>query len=193
GKPYWTENANEPWSCDQYDSNLFRFELRSGDLPSQYGSGERTEIRSAEVPPGTVVTVSYSFTLEAGPTNIAPWLVIGQWHSSYPGTAPQPGHPPVGIFLFGDDKMNIQGVWADYRSTTENDMTLYADPNPLQRDHTYAMKIIANFKNDTTGFVQVWRDGVQIVNYSGPIGYGQATYRKEGIYRAPTNQTIAAW
>ena len=55
------------------------------------------------------------------------------------------------------------------------------------------MKIVTNFMNDETGFAQIWRDGVQIVNYSGPLGYGQATFWKEGIYRSPTNQTIAAW
>jgi len=195
GKNYLVENADQPWSLEQYEPNLFRFELRSGDVPPQLGGGERTEISAGGVlyPPGTVVTVTYDFTLEAGPTNIAAWLVIGQWHSDWHSGIVQPAHPPMAFFLFGDDRLNIQGVWADTNSTTEHDMTLYADPNPLQRDHTYAIKIVTNFMNDATGFVQVWRDGVQIVNYNGPIGYGQATFWKEGIYRDPTNQTIAAW
>ena len=68
----------------------------------------------------------------------------------------------------------------------------YVDPNPLIRDHTYSMKIDTNFANDSSGYLYVWRDGVQIVNYHGPIGYGDATYWKEGIYSAVDgNQTIA--
>src|SRR6516225_6006067 len=173
-----------------------RFELRSGDVwPNPGGFAERTEVSAGVVlyPPGTVVTITYDFTLEPGPTNIAPWLVIGQWHSTYMPTAPQPDHPPVGLFLMGDDRLQVLGVWAATGSTTEHDMTLYVDPNPMQRGHKYAMTIVTNFMNDATGFVQVWRDGVQLVDYSGPIGYGQATYWKEGIYRYPTDQTIAAW
>jgi len=196
GLLYRVENASQPWSCEQYDTNLFRFELRSGDIwPNPGGFTERTEVSAGGVlyPPGTVVTITYDFTLEPGPTNIAPWLVIGQWHSTYMPTAPQPDHPPVGLFLMGDDRLQVLGVWAETGSTTENDMTLYVDPNPMQRGQTYAMTIVTNFMNDATGFVQVWRDGVQLVDYSGPIGYGQATYWKEGIYRYPTDQTIAAW
>src|SRR5215469_14465802 len=126
GLLYRVENASQPWSCEQYDTNLFRFELRSGDIwPNPGGFTERTEISAGGVlyPPGTVVTITYNFTLEPGPTNIAPWLVIGQWHSTYMPTAPQPDHPPVGLFLMGDDRLQVLGVWAETGSTTENDMT----------------------------------------------------------------------
>ena len=70
---------------------------------------------------------------------------------------------------------------------------VYVDPNPLIRDHTYSMKIDTNFADDSSGYLYVWRDGVQIVNYHGPIGFGDETYWKEGIYRAVDagNQTMA--
>ena len=55
------------------------------------------------------------------------------------------------------------------------------------------MKIDVKFSNDSTGYLYVWRDGVQIVNYHGPIGFGDTMYWKEGIYRDVDagNQTIA--
>ena len=70
---------------------------------------------------------------------------------------------------------------------------VYTDPNPLIRDHTYSMKIESNFADDSSGYLYVWRDGVQIVNYHGPIGFGDQIYWKEGIYRDvdPGNQTMA--
>jgi len=197
GRTFRVENAKQPWSTVRLDSNLFRFELRSGDTwPNPGGFTERAEINDAGYqdtrPPGTVVNVTYDFMLEPGPTNIAQWLVIGQWHSSYSPTAPQPVHPPLAIYIFNNDRIQIGGVWAPTGSTTETDLTLYADPNPLARGHFYSMKIVAKFMNDATGFAQVWRDGVQLVNYSGPLGYGQSVWWKNGLYRYPTNQTTAA-
>jgi hypothetical protein len=44
GLLYRVENASQPWSCEQYDTNLFRFELRSGDIQPNPGgllSGRR--------------------------------------------------------------------------------------------------------------------------------------------------------
>ena len=140
---------------------------------------------------GTSITLTYDFMIENGPANIAQWMVMGQWHSDYNSALVQPVHPPLAIFFFNNDKMTIQGAWARTNTTTETDITLYADPNSIQRGVFHSMKIFTIFKNDSTGVVQVWRDGVQIVNYNGPIGYGQGTYWKQGVYRYPTNQTIA--
>ena len=201
GRTFGVENAKRPWSCVRLDANLFRFELRSGDIwPNPGGGTERTEIFGPYeeiygaylIPPGITVSVSYDLMLEPGPANIAQWLVMEQWHSDFNPAIIQPVHPPLAIYFFNNDQMQIGGVYAATNSTAETDLTLYADPNPLQRGRFYSMKIVAKFQNDATGFAQVWRDGVQIVNYSGPLGYGQAVYWKEGIYRYPTNQTIAA-
>ena len=201
GRTWGVENANQPWSTNELGPNDFRFELRSGDIwPNPGGFTERTEIFGAYweiyggylIPPGTTVSVCYDFMLEPGDANIAPWLVIGQWHSDFNPAITQPVHPPLAIYMFGNDQIQIGGVYAATGSTDETDLTLYADPNPLERGRFYSLKIVANFQNDETGFAQVWRDGIQIVDYSGPLGYGQAVYWKEGIYRYPTNQTIAA-
>ncbi len=68
---------------------------------------------------------------------------------------------------------------------------LYIDPNPIQRGHYYSMNIQVKFDANGNGFLKVWRDGVQIVNYHGSIGTGAATYWKEGIYRSPASETMA--
>src|SRR5262249_4971017 len=105
GRTLRVENANQPWSLNQLGPNRFRFELRSGDIwPNRGGFTELTEIAAGGYfyPPGTTTTVSYNFMLEPGPVNIAPWLVIGQWHSVYNVTN-QPAHPPFAIYLFNND------------------------------------------------------------------------------------------
>ena len=67
----------------------------------------------------------------------------------------------------------------------------YLDPNPLQRGHWYSMQIQINH---ATGTLIVIRDGVQLFNYHGTLGFGRTdTYHLEyGIYRAPTTNDIQA-
>src|SRR5262249_37797318 len=106
-------------------------------------------------------------------------------------TTPQPVHPPFAIFMSGEH-MEVNIASAATGSTVETDTTLYLDPNPIQRGHYYAITIEANFQNNANGFLEVWRDGTEIVNYHGAIGYGQSVYWKEGIYRSPTTVVMAA-
>jgi hypothetical protein len=43
------------------------------------------------------------------------------------------------------------------------------------------------------GYVGVWLDGTQILNYHGAVGAtGSQYYWKEGIYRGPAAETITA-
>jgi hypothetical protein len=72
---------------------------------------------------------------------------------------------------------------------------LYQDPNPIVRGHTYQMDL--QMKMDptgNTGFVNVWRDGVEIASYHGQVGsaVGSQYYWKEGIYRGGSSQTMTA-
>jgi hypothetical protein len=55
------------------------------------------------------------------------------------------------------------------------------------------MNVQVNFDPDGNGYLNDWRDGVQIVNYQGAIEFAGATcYLKEGIYRAPAPETFTA-
>jgi hypothetical protein len=54
------------------------------------------------------------------------------------------------------------------------------------------MNIEVKFDNNRNGILQVWRDGVQIVDYHGSIGTGAGTYWKQGIYRSAAPETMAA-
>lgn len=62
---------------------------------------------------------------------------------------------------------------------------------------TTRTNIVVNVKfNHLGGFLKVWRDGVQIVNYAGAIGYNDALgpYLKAGVYRATNpNPMVTEW
>ena len=135
--------------------------------------------------PGTPLEITYNFKIEPGPVTTSDWTTIGQMHAASDGV------PPFFIQLSPGDYMQV--TMGNGTPQNHNYRDAYIDPNPLIRDHTYSMKIDTNFAPDSSGYLYVWRDGVQIVNYHGPIGYGDATYWKEGIYRAVDagNQTMA--
>jgi len=77
--------------------------------------------------------------------------------------------------------------------TSATEVVAWRDPNPIQRGHSYDMNIQVNFDPNGNGYLNVWRDGAQIVKYEGAIGMAGASYNwQEGIYRSHTaSETLA--
>ena len=72
-------------------------------------------------------------------------------------------------------------------------LTLWTDPNPIVRGQYYNIDIKADVANTSSGFLDVFINGNQVVNYQAPLGYGARTYWEEGLYRsANASQTVAA-
>jgi hypothetical protein len=191
GRQFYVD-AEKTWSFDSADNNTLRFELRKGDQFSDNSwtdspGVERTEIGdSTRIPISNNIHLEYKFMIEPGPTNTAQWLVMGQLHAGNGAS------PPFEVSLWGNDKMMVN---ANYGANAANTIyrTLYQDSQPLVRGHWYNMVVDVKFDNSGGGHLDVWRDGVQIVNYDGEVGYGdQSTaYWREGIYRKSAPETIA--
>jgi hypothetical protein len=186
---YTAENADRSWSLSSPDADTLRFELRSGDhFSSSYwvdpATSERTEISGQTVhPPGTQIDLVYNFMVEPGQTNSASgpgrWLILGQMHEHN-----VPKSPPFAVELVNGDHMAID-------IGTGDPVYVYTDPNPIQRGRYYSMHVKVRFDNNRNGFLSVWRDGANIVDYRGPIGTGAGTYWKQGIYRSSAQETMA--
>lgn len=191
GKNAQVENANKTWSISNPANDTLRFEVRSGDVwPNDATAGNTSERSEVEMQQryaaDKTISVAYGFTVEAGPTNISQWMVLGQIHNVIKG-----GSPPFCIAMY-DEKMVVI-VRGSGSNGKEND--IWTDANPIQRGHEYAMSIQAMFGSNGNGTLKVVRDGVVIVNYAGPLGSGSASetyYWKHGIYRNPASMTIAA-
>jgi hypothetical protein len=189
GRIYWVQNANQSHSLTEPDSDTLRFELRAGDHWSspEYAdppASERSEIAGTTVyQPGTQISISYDFMIERGQTNSASgpgrFLVLGQMHEDT-----STGGPPFAVELVGGDHMAID-------IGTRNPMYVYIDPSPIERGHYYSMNIQVKFANNGDGFLKVWRNGVNIVDYQGSIGTGAGTYWKQGVYRSSAKESIA--
>jgi hypothetical protein len=190
----WVVDAEKSWSFSSPDNNTLRFEVRKGDQFSDSAwtdpwGVERAEINdTARYSTSQEIGVAYQFMIEPGAQNTARWLVMGQLHSNTSGS------PPIEIKLEGSDKMVIYG---NYQSSSGNVVyqKLFQDTQNLVRGKWYTMKMLVKIDAYGGGYVDVWRDGQQIIDYYGKLGYlGQTqTYWREGIYRSsPTGgETIA--
>ncbi len=181
------QNGNYNWSLSNPDPQTLRFEVRSGDQ-WQYDPDykERSEVSGDDLyHPGTTLTTSYSVMVEPGKANTADWIVLGQFHAD-----DNVSSPPLATELIGE-KMAIVVRYHLPGESAVHAFYVYQDPNNIERGHYYQMQIAVKFENDGGGFVDVYRDGKQIVDYNGPIGYGNDVYWKEGVYRAESNETMA--
>jgi hypothetical protein len=216
GLPYYTENANvngnAPWAITQLDSHTLQFQLRPNDLWADNDS-HRTEISGGTVyAPNQTVNVSYQFEVLPGQNdtsgNLA-WQIFGQFHADDNNPiyqAMSEGTPPFAISLLGangqgeGDYLAISAFYALTGQTSWTAATptgnpyngyLYVSPTPIVRGQYYDIQIEASFQNNSSGFLEVWINGTQVVDYHGPIGYGGGVYWKEGIYEGwSSNQTI---
>jgi hypothetical protein len=192
GDDFMVQNGRKPWSISAVDANTIRFEVRSGDhWTFDSGNKERSEIADQQlVKDGTPIHVSYQFEVEPGARNTASWLAMGQFHQNdYPG-APALS-PPFAIGLDGERMY----VCIHYSDANGQDVYkyLFIDKTDIQRGHFYDMDIKVTFDPAGNGHLSVVRDGVQIVDYNGPLGYASqsSVYWKEGVYRASASETIA--
>ena len=176
---YTAQNGDRPWSIATPAADTIRFEVRSGDQWFQDpGHRERSEIRGETVyADGNTINVNYNFMIEAGAANTADWAVLGQFHADDNYTS-----PPFAVELIGE-RMAIVIRYRLPGDDADTKLELYVDSKDIERGHYYDIEIAVNFDLDGKGFLDVSRDGEQIVDYDGPIGYGYGVYWKHGIYR----------
>jgi Polysaccharide lyase len=222
--PYEVHNPNKPYNLTNPDSQTLRFEAHSGEcwvLPDgsysdciSDGNAERTSIqKGGNYARNTTINISYQFMLEPGSANTADWfqflelfdetsansppfeidLQSPQWSPDHNGD-----HMMVEVGWFtknGTPTSNGSPINCDWNTTMEGQSACYGyaylDANPLQRGRWYSMQIQINH---AAGTLVVKRDGVQLFNYQGTLGFGNSdTYHLEyGIYRAPTTSNIQA-
>jgi Ca2+-binding RTX toxin-like protein len=185
-------HAENDWSFNSTDNNTLRFEVRKGDRFTSNNWSDEPGVERAEIydtarySTSGDISVEYSFMIEPGAANTARWLTMGQLHSNTDGS------PPIEIKLEGNDKMAIYGNY----ETSPGHLVyqkIYQDSADLVRGKWYTMKLDVRIDASGGGHADIWRDGQQIVDYSGKLGYvGQtATYWREGIYRSSAPETIA--
>ncbi len=191
GQSVQAENANKSWSLTQLNSNTLRFSVHSGDhwTSGSYNDSpsERSEIQFAPLySAGTQINVSETITVQPGPVNTASWCDLNQLHAT---TNVSPTYSP---FVIGLDQSDRLCVVLQSPGQTQNNL-VYKSPNPVVRGQP--MNLISQVSMGPTGggFVRVWLNGTQIVNFTGAVGATNSQYYwKLGVYRGAAVETITA-
>jgi hypothetical protein len=193
---FQVQNAGQPWNYAVKGASA-RFEVRPGDsLPGDGKIKERSEIAtSLRMKSGRPYEVAFSLMIEPGPPNTAGWMTLTQIQSTPdPG---EPGHsPPFAIEMVGE-RMRVITRDDPNRVASRETTTYhahYTDSRPIKRGHWYRMLIRVKFGPTGDGFLQVFRDGRQLVDYRGPLGFDDiiGPYWKEGVYRESAKEPFAA-
>ncbi len=146
-----------------------RFEVRSGDVPSGFSSGERCEVISTSGYDLVGTTRWYAFSVKfdsAFPTdhpNDVGWGNVMQWHDH-----PNGAGSPVLSMGWAASTVSGQspGYWYLFQSKQSAPLTYVGDALPLVElpmdvGQWQDIKLRVVWKQDDTGTVQLWRNGVR--------------------------------
>jgi hypothetical protein len=183
----WNDNANKAWSIKQLDDYTLRFEVRQND---RYSSDPADSNRSEVVfyhgdfrPAGRELELSETITVQPGPVSTASWMNLCQLHA-------EANSPPSPFYI--ELKTDTDKLQVIAQSPTDGWIQAYLAPKPIVRGKP--MNLIYRVKmspNDDSGYIRVWLDGEQIVDWSGRCGaMSGGYYWKLGAYRENVSETI---
>jgi polysaccharide lyase-like protein len=157
-------------------SQAARFEVDPGDVEPETGS-QRSEVSGPTFDEGQDLYIRDAFRVPSSNTYDGPWQIIQQLHETNWN-----GSPGVAVFLDEERRLTL--------GPGDSSRTFW-DSAPLRGDRWYDLVYRVKLSQDSsTGFVEVWLDGVQQSLDNGQTRlYGQtlqtaATYLKAGIYRS---------
>lgn len=197
GRNVVNQNANQAgtvghYSLQQVDAYTTRFEVRQGDVwqnpPYTDPSNNRDEVSIGLTAAdcfaeGVPCTMQFIVNFLPGTVSTAGFCDITQVHATT-DTPPSPFY----IGFDAGDYLNVvrQAPSISYES-------LYRTPTPIVRGTDYVIKAEVMMGPAGSGFVRVWINGAQYVNFNGAIGAtGSLYWWKWGLYRTNVAETLAA-
>lgn len=204
-------NACPAYSFQEPDTHTLRFEVHQGDRAPGDSNDERCEV--GQPGPGTTtwginnraLRFTHEFLMETGGPNIASgWFIIYQIHNDDVGAGVATS-PFISIGLSGagntqspGDRLYVQYRWWNAgRGGTANSnpaiVDAYIASSNITRGVWHTIDVNAFVNNANAGSLQVWIDGVSVVNLSSiNLGYGFKYYTEYGIYRGQSSTDIEA-
>jgi len=119
------------------------------------------------------------------------WIVFAQWHGSPDLSSGDMWRSPPLALEISTNKWIIDYRYDPNFITTHNPSGHYAWTGSMTEDKGKWTDWVFHVRWDysETGFLEVWKNGVQVADYHGPIGYNdvKGPYFKMGIYRGGAN------
>jgi hypothetical protein len=186
--PFWTPRAEPGRITVQRDvvrsgAWALRMEVREGDVAGVGGDGEATERTEVQLAPPERwahfgETHEYAFSMYVPPdfpiADIR--LVTSQWKQTCNDCSKSRSPIVAQRYRDGQFRVTIE--------TPQGRQTIYRHPQPIQGrwlDLRYQIRF-----HLSDGIVTVWMDGVQLVDYRGPLGFPDDppdVYFRLGLYR----------
>lgn len=158
-----------------------RFELRNDDPTVEFGSN-RVELRYNI---GTNHWIRWAYYLPTDSNQLDHLNYIsGQWKEGTGGIQTGGGSPPLAVVVNGN-YLIMYRRWA-YAGSTNSETNLSRDTiGTLDRGQWVRLVINYEPSHTTSGKVQVWKNGVKVLDITGRNYYEGATapYFKLGVYR----------
>jgi len=184
GVPYDPESAGKSWSilrADNAKSNVYRFEVRSGDMWSedarQGAIVERSELDGwrANWNENTDIWCAYSLFIERGRPYNSAWTGIGQLHGQRALYAP--------LYVGLKNDMLSVGTWLPAPGGSWAPSTLFVVEITREIWHNVVFHFRANLTG--SGVIEFWIDSKKMADFKGAVGGvpSDAVYWKFGIYR----------
>lgn len=192
GRAWRLQSSGAVWSAHASGVNGYRFEVRPGDHWAKDvghpGSKERAELSDlARVPYHKDMWLAFTLEVEPGPPSTSAWVNLGQLHATAdPGEAT--ASPPWVQRLLPNDRFQVEVRQTQQDPIRESPapIVIFEDPK-LERGRPYRFVYQFRVSQGQDGMVRLWRDGVLVADYRGPLGYPdkRGPYFKFGVYRAP--------
>lgn len=189
GHAFSVWNAGRDYCLKKLDDYTLRFELHPGDHMSWDGSNvDRSQVDGYHTPfaNDNVIKTAFRITIEPGTANNANWFVVGELHNDDKEGGVSTS-PPVAVELKGERFRIVARNCRPGGNPSNNGpdlrmLTPWTQPANFVRGQEYVFEL--EFKlNQASGYLRVKFNGEQVVNYSGPLGYGNHTYWMNGPYR----------
>jgi hypothetical protein len=167
--------------------DVIQFNVFPGDRwQDDHAYNERAELSGhpKPFPNDGELWISFGVVVEKGTASDGLDAYLGQLHQ-FPGEGDAPAEPPFLLHLTGK-RLDVE-----LRASTEAPLRVAPGPTVLYTDPEFPWGEWVNFvfhlNLDRTGqgFVRGWRNGVQIIDYKGNVGYASTSgvYWKFGSYR----------
>ena len=148
----------------------------------------RTEVRAVAPSPPRGQDAWYGFSIYLAdpypPDNLEEMLA--QWHKAEPQEPGDTVTQPCLSLQTGNGRWSVLARWATGQPTTnatKHQKRFDLGPYKAGEWTDWVFRIRWNWTDE--GELQVWKDGVEVINRKGPIGYNDAVmpYFKMGIYK----------
>ncbi len=187
------QSAAVAYNISNPDTHTLRFEVRSGDrYAGDVTTIDRSEIRhSINYPHGSTTFLVYQFMHETGAANDAgqrlTHLELRNLDTDLPVGIAQNTDKIIDLSILAEKlSLGIRYCPTNLDPNTQaTSITPWTSAVNIVRGQWYRVEFYVYINNDSTGICRLWVDGVQVLNYSGPIGFGPYhSFWRAGLVRS---------